>query len=284
VLRTRIAAAGIDGARVSVAGDRVGIDAAGADIGTVAALAVPGKLGIYDWEASVLGPDGRPAPGDEAVTGGLGAGQAAAVSQYEAVRRAAKAQGGDGPPRLWLVDDTARKVIAGPQWTRDALTDGGSVPEGARVVEVPGGVRVVGAGAATAGGWYAIDDSAAIGNAGISRARAATDPGTGDPVVAFDFTSQGRSMFEALTREVAHRGQRLAVPGEDPMRAVQHLAIVLDDRLVSVPFIDFQEVPDGIDGTGGAQIQGGLSGRRAKQIATILNTGPMPVTLEPDAP
>ena len=91
-------------------------------------------------------------------------------------------------------------------------------------------------------------------------------------------------MFEALTREIAHRGQRLAVPGEDPLRAVQHLAIVLDDRLVSVPFIDFQQTPDGIDGTSGAQIQGGLSSQRAKQIATIHNTGPMPVTLEPDAP
>ena len=281
ILRARIAAAGIDGATVSVAGDRVGVDVDAADRATVAALAVPGRLGIYDWETSVLGPDGRVSPGNESVTGGPGAGQVATVSHYEAIERAAKADSSGGPPVLWLVDDTARKVLAGPQWTRDALTAGGSVPEGARVVEVPGGVRVVQAQDAGPGRYYALADGAALGNGEISRARAATDPRTSEPIVAFDFTSSGRSAFESLTREIAHRGAAAARPGDDPLRTSQHLAIVLDDRLVAVPFIHYQEAPDGIDGKSGAQIQGGLSSQRANQIATILNTGPMPVTLAP---
>ena len=282
ILRARIAALGIGGAEVSVAGDRVGVDvAAPADRSVVAALAVPGKLLIYDWETSVLGPDGRPAPGDESVTGGPGAGQQAAVSQYEAVMRAAKAGPTGGPPQLWLVDEAASEVLAGPQWTRDALTDDGAVPEGARVVEVPGGVRVVRAEGAGPGRYYALADTTALGNGEISRARAATDPVNGDPIVAFDFTSSGRSAFESLTREIAQRGSDASRPGDDPLRTSQHIAIVLDDRLVAVPFINYQEVPDGIDGKSGAQISGGLSSQRANQIATILNTGPMPVTLAP---
>jgi SecD/SecF fusion protein len=284
VLRERIAAAGVDGATVSVAGDRVGVDVDGSGLGTVAALAVPGRLAIYDWETSVLGPDGRPVPGDESVTGGPGAGQVATVSQYEAVARAAKARSADGPAALWLVDDTAQKVLAGPQWTREAITGGGAVPAGARVVEVPGGVRVVRAEGAGPGRFYVLGDGAALGNAEISRARAETDPGTGDPIVAFDFTSSGRSAFHSLTREIAQRGSAAARPGDDPLRTSQHMAIVLDDRLVAVPFIHYKEVPDGIDGKSGAQISGGLSSQRAEQIATILNTGPMPATLAPDAP
>jgi SecD/SecF fusion protein len=65
------------------------------------------------------------------------------------------------------------------------------------------------------------------------------------------------------------------------MQALQHIAIVLDDRIASVPFIDFRQVPDGIDGREGAQIQGGLTPERTRQIAAILNSGPMPATLAP---
>jgi preprotein translocase subunit SecD len=147
------------------------------------------------------------------------------------------------------------------------------------VVEVPGGVRVVRAEGGS--GWYAIDDSAALGNAEVAAAHATSDPGNGEPAVALDFTSQGQTAFEALTREVAHRGQAVTRPGEDPMRALQHLAIVLDDELAAVPFIDHRQAPDGIDGSRGAQIQGGMTPESARQIATILDTGPMPATLMP---
>jgi SecD/SecF fusion protein len=282
VLRARLAASGLGGARVTVAGDRLGLDVDKAAVKTVAALAVPGELGIYDWEASVLGPDGRPAPGDEQVTGGPGAGRSAAVSQYEAVQRASKADGTEGPRALWLVDDAARTVLAGPAATRDALA-GGSVPEGARVVDVPAGVRVVLAEGvpSAADRWYALGDGAAVSNADIERARATTDPVTGEPAVTFGFTAEGRSDFSALTRTIAERGAATMQPGADPMRGAQHLAIVLDDRIMSVPFIDPREAPNGIDGSEGAHIQGGLDGERARIVAAILNSGPLPASLEP---
>lgn len=236
VLRERFAAAGIRGATFTADGDRIGIDAGSTSPGVVAALTVPGQLRIFDWEASVLGPSGRPEPGDSGVTGGQYAGTGGAVSRAEATRRAARA---DRP--------SARIMRAG----------------------------------ATAGRWYALDVRFAIDNADIASPRAQRDPATGEPIVAFEFDALGQRMFSRLTREVARRGADGALPGQNPIAAAQHIAIVLDDRIVSTPFIDFQQVPDGLDGRDGAQIQGGLTTDGARRIAAILDSGPLPGTLEP---
>jgi preprotein translocase subunit SecD len=236
VLRERVAAAGVRGATVTADGDRISIDPGGAAAGAVAALTVPGELRIFDWEASVLGPGGRPEPGDSGVTGGQNAGTGSAVSRAEAERRAARA---DRPS-----------------------------------------ARIIRAGAA-AGRWYALDVRFAIDNADIASARAQRDPATDEPIVAFAFDARGQRMFSRLTREVARRGADGALPGQSPIAASQHIAIVLDDRIVSVPFINFRAVPDGIDGRRGAQISGGFTPDGARQTAAILDTGPLPARLEP---
>src|SRR5918912_2504006 len=60
-------------------------DEAASQVGTTA------QMYFYDWEPNVLGPDCRPAPSNANVTGGSAAGGGAgAVSQYDAVTRAAK--------------------------------------------------------------------------------------------------------------------------------------------------------------------------------------------------
>ena len=233
VLRARLAASGLAGARVTVTGDRLAVDVERDDAGTAAALAVPGVLEIFDWETSVLGPDGRVEPENERVTGGPDAGRAGSVSRAEAARRVAK------------------------------------VP-GAHLVRAEG-----------AGGWYALEDTAAITNADITQARATTDPATGEPIVVFDFDPRGQSAFSALTRTIAGRGAVTTPQGADPLSAAQHLAMVLDDQIVSVPFIHPKEAPNGIDGSQGAQIQGGLTGERARIVAAILDSGPLPARLEP---
>ena len=55
---------------------------------------------------------------------------------------------------------------------------------------------------------------------------------------------------------------------------------MLDDRIVSVPYIDFRQNPDGIDGSTGSQIQGGFTIASARQLASILDTGELEVPLE----
>ena len=55
---------------------------------------------------------------------------------------------------------------------------------------------------------------------------------------------------------------------------------MLDNELVSTPFIDFQQNPEGIDGRNGSQIEGGFTIQSAQELANVLKTGALPVKLE----
>lgn len=105
---------------------------------------------------------------------------------------------------------------------------------------------------------------------------------TGEPIVTFEFTAGGLKTWQQVTRVIADRGRRSVgvVPGGSPADANQHFAIVVDDQIVSVPYIDFRQNPDGIDGRAGSQIQGGFTIASARQLASVLNAGPLPVALE----
>ena len=65
-------------------------------------------------------------------------------------------------------------------------------------------------------------------------------------------TSPGRSPSAA-------RRRRSARSAPSRLRRSPHFAIVLDNKIVSRPIIDFVENPDGIDGRTGAQISGGFT-------------------------
>ena len=95
VMRERLAAAGVDDARVSVSSPGgLTVTAPAADREAVTALAQRGQVAFYDWERSVLGPDGAPAPADPSVTGGPDAGAAGALTKAEAEARASRSPGG----------------------------------------------------------------------------------------------------------------------------------------------------------------------------------------------
>ena len=130
-------------------------------------------------------------------------------------------------------------------------------------------------------GWYALAGDAALGNADVAAAHATSAPAEGRGGVAIDLTPSGQAAFRTLTREVARHGAAAATPGENPVAGSQHIAIVLDDELTALPYVNYQEAPDGIDGSGGVPIEGDLAPERAREIATILTTGPMPASLEP---
>ncbi len=71
-------------------------------------------------------------------------------------------------------------------------------------------------------------------------------------------------------------GQNVSVGGET---LNQHFAVALDNQLVTVPQIDFHQYPDGIIGGGGADITGGFTARTAKDAATQLRYGPLPLNV-----
>jgi hypothetical protein len=234
VMRERLAAAGIDDAGVSVSSSgSLTITAPAGAREDVTALSKRGRLAIYDWERSVLGPRGRPAPSSESVTGGQDAGRAAALTSAEAEERAAARAGAH----------RVRALSIAPE------------------------------------GWFALGGAPALTNADLEHLDPAVDEQAQEPVVAIELTAPGQTAFRALTRELAQRGSARAANGVDSMEALQHFAVVLDDQIVSLPFIDFRQAPDGIDGSAGTQISGGLTPQTARQTAALLSAGPLPADL-----
>ena len=265
------------------------------------------QLFFYDWETNVIGPDFKPAPEDPNVTGGPSAGSAAAIPKYDAVLRASKVK---LPPET---DDTtngqlfglntktpgassaARRTSSrGAPRRRPAPRCGRSAaPRRSRRTRSSRSRRASSSSRPSApttttdkdefDRWFVLKDDPALRGTDIKNPEQNFDNGTGgtgQPNVTFDFTSKGRDVWQDVTRAIAQRGQESALPGVDPQSAAQHFAIVLDDELISVPFIDFQQNPDGIDGRNGSEISGGFTIKSAQRLANLLKTGALPVKLE----
>ena len=110
--------------------------------------------------------------------------------------------------------------------------------------------------------WFVLADNVALRGTDIKNPEQNFDQGaggSGQPIVTFEFTDRGRDVWKDVTRGIAQRGQSQQLPGTSPDAAAQHFAIVLDDELISVPFIDFVQNPNGIDGGQGSQIEGGFT-------------------------
>jgi len=132
--------------------------------------------------------------------------------------------------------------------------------------------------------WFVLKDDVALSGSEIRDPEQTIDEGpgsNGQPIVAFEFTDRGQRIFQDLTREIAERGSRsVALGGEPAADANQHFAIVLDDQLISIPYIDFRQNPEGIDGSNGSQIQGGFTIKSAKQLVSVLSTGALTSPLD----
>jgi len=260
------------------------------------------QLYFYDWEPNVLGPGCKPDPDNPEVTGGPGAGTAGAISHYDAVRRAAQCpernDGNNTTDRntYYLVNTKTERVVAGPEDERAELFEDRDQKEpgpNEEVVTVKPGTVVVQAQQASGTGlsrggtdqYYVLRDNVALRGTDIRNPEQNFDQGaggSGQPIVTFDFTDRGRETWQEVTREIAQRGQEALNPalGITPDLARQHFAIVLDNRLISVPYIDFQQNPDGIDARNGSQIEGGFTIQSAQELANLLKTGALPVRLE----
>ena len=108
----------------------------------------------------------------------------------------------------------------------------------------------------------------------LSGTRQRLRPEPGEPIVLMQFTNDGTEKFRDITRELAQRGERVSFGGQDQF---QHFAIVLDNEIKSFPSIDFNENPNGISGSNGAQITGMAGVNEAKDLALVLQTGALPV-------
>src|SRR4051795_1601157 len=268
-------------------------DEAANQVGTTA------QMYFYDWETNVLDSTNcRPAPQDPNVTGGSSAGSGVgATDQFTAVTRASKCPVRNLPNAttnglFYQVDTKTKKVVAGPDETRrdlqQELQNKNIKPSKTqKTVEVPRGTIVVRAEAPSAkqksNRYYLMRDDPALSGKEVKNPEQQFDNGaggTGQPIVTFSFTDKGRKSFQKTTQAIAQRGSDAFIPGQDPGTAQQHFAVVLDNELITVPFIDFQQNPDGIDATNGSQISGSFTIDSAQRLANLLKTGALPIRLQ----
>jgi SecD/SecF fusion protein len=269
-------------------------------------------LQFYDFEADLTGPS---------VTSGLQKVPVATGSLFGLLNAPeTRALADKGTPRQWYLFSPQKIVKAGPAPTRASLLKsqivqrpvakgglGQHIPKDWTILRVPQNTIVV---SCDPGSGNCISTKQITGSKAfyllrfqdpndfpnnpipemtgtdlkLSGTRADIDPQTNQPVVLMQFTGHGKKVFHEITRREAQRGS-LACQGassqQDVQRCAQHFAIVLDNQIQSVPYIDFKRNPDGIPGDNGAQIDmGGGSLGEAKKLALVLQTGALPVTFK----
>lgn len=268
-------------------------------------VGTPAQLYFYDWERNVLTPDGRtvgpqlPNQEPDAQRISQAAGDPSqGQTLYEAVllasrqEPAATARDGSRLGSAYYLFDREHRYLAGPERSRrDLLSaiDRSDFPPGSEVLAVPQGSVVLQAVASSANARVALDDPSArfyvLRDRIALSGRDIRDPQQGfnevqQPDVEFRFTDAGKQAFQDVTRDVAQRGLALQLPGVPAQSVLQHFAVALDGRLISVATIDPQQFSDGIDGENGAVIEGGFTIQSAQDLANLLQLGALPIGLK----
>ena len=254
----------------------------------------------------------RPRPGLQAraeraprSTGGAAAGTAGALSQYDAVQRAAQCpeqqrrqqHDATATPTTCVDDEDQagrRRPRGRPRPTSSPTATRRQAGRTQRSSTVKPGTVVVQARAARQrrphGRQAAPTSGTSCGTTSRSRARTSrtrSRTSTRAPAAAGSRSSRSTSPTRAaqIWQDTTRRSPSAArtlnpALGVTADAARQHFAIVLDNQLISVPYIDFQQNPDGIDGRNGSQIAGGFTIQSAQDLANLLKTGALPVALE----
>jgi SecD/SecF fusion protein len=314
IIQSRVNQLGVSNATVTSAGNNeIDVSLAGvknvaqaeAEVGTTA------QLYFYDWEADVIGPNGKPAgPNNFAVSGdsdlstadgGNPGGSSAALSEYDAVLRAAKQPAHHYPIEsapygtYYYVDPVKKTVITVTGETArtraqaigyleaDVAQAGKKLPADAKLIYVKPGTVVRQALTPTDNQdsgydfYYVLRDDAKISGKDVSNPLASQDPTTGQEVVSFGFKGPATQAFENVTATLARRGQATTIGDNNNF---QHFAVTLDQRLITVPYIDFTQYPNGItDASSGSEISGNFTIATAQQLANLLASGALPISL-----
>jgi SecD/SecF fusion protein len=161
-------------------------------------------------------------------------------------------------------------------------------PPGSTVIKVPQGIVVLedeestqDLGPESPQFYYVLEDDSELSGSDIKNPEQNFDPNTQEPIVTMEFTDAGRKRFAAVTKRIAERGaSQIRAPGQPADTAFQRFAISLDNQIVSLATIDFEENPEGIDGRTGAQINGIGSLQDTQDLAESLRIGALPINLK----
>jgi SecD/SecF fusion protein len=292
IMRDRVDAFGVSEPELLQTGDnQIEVNLPGVEDAERAAAQVgsTAQLFFYDWEANILDEDCRADPDENANN------RTAITGFYNAVRQASRCDpqrdgnnnAADAPRFYAFNKETKQPLNNGqPSESRQAALQDLDPDDraNAEVIEVPEGILVVrdqkpSADSPDPDRFWVIQDNPALSGTDIKNPEQNFDE-TRQPVVTFNFTDKGRQAFQDITAAIAQRGVDNALPTDNPINASQHFAIVLDDELISAPYINYQENPDGIDGSTGAQISGSFTIPEAQDLARILEIGALPIRLE----
>ena len=262
------------------------------------------QLELYDLEANLV----PPSIGVERFP--------VATESLYALLAGQQAQVEDGGSESWYLFDDQRKKRAGPVTKKEALLqskvvaeagEAGKLPKGWKIFGVPPKTVVLECGIGenncpgvnvenpTQNFYYLIRNGEFKNSDGstttvpemrgddlkLSGTRQDFDTTTGQPIVTMQFTDKGGDKFAEITNNIADRGRALFnLSGAAGLAENynQRFAIVLDRQIKSSPSIDFEQYPNGIGGTNGAQITGIGDINEAKNLALVLQTGALPVT------
>jgi SecD/SecF fusion protein len=301
ILRNRVDKLGVSEPEIRTQGDnQIVIDLPGLKNPeqVIEILGKTAQLELFDLESNLVPPsiDAQRFPVAKESLYALLAGQQALVK--------------DTDNTTWYLFDGAKKLRAGPVAKRDKLLESAAVKKAGKPGELPKGWKIFGVPPKTAvltcgigeavcpgvsaanpdfNSYYLIrfdptnKDPQKVspemtgGDLKLSGTRQDFDTTTGEPIVTMQFTGDGADKFGEITREEAVRGKQLSL-ANGGQKVVQTFAIVLDREIKSFPSIDWEQYPNGISGTNGAQITGIGDLREAKDLALVLQTGALPVT------
>jgi SecD/SecF fusion protein len=125
--------------------------------------------------------------------------------------------------------------------------------------------------------FFVLKDNVALRGNNITNPQQSTDPNTSQPDVTFGFSGSGKKAFQDVTGQIAQRGSLVSGLGQS---LNQHFAVALDNQLITVPFIDYKQYPDGINGDNGADISGSFTISSAQDLANELRLGALPINLK----
>jgi SecD/SecF fusion protein len=260
------------------------------------------QLYFYDLEANIVPPP-KQAGEDPASQPDPNPSIYTFPNLYEAVKFASKRKPEcvdnkctSSGPTYYLFEKGSNELRAGPAGERKDLFlqfRNSKQPAGTEILTVPQGTVVAAAPSSPSlslspaeiseSPQFVLTDRPALNGTEIKDPQQNFDPTTNQPNVTFEFTDSGRTAFQDVTRTIAQRGRATAPPGTFGSAGAdqysQHFAIVLDNQVFSNPIINYEENPDGIDGRTGAQISGNFDINSSQDLATILQTGALPVKL-----
>jgi SecD/SecF fusion protein len=184
-------------------------------------------------------------------------------------------------------------LLSGPDSNMDDLISGlptGVTASEGEVLTIPQGWVVVQAVPASfahptpiadpSAQFFVLRDNVALRGSDITNPQQSSDPNTGEPDVSFGFTSHGQSAFQTVTAQIARRGDLVSGLGQTYN---QHFAVALGgetNQLITVPYIDYKQYPDGINGNNGADISGSFTVTSAQDLANELRLGALPINLK----